>query len=194
LKPSILIPLILGASVLAGALVGSVDFHEALATSSIVVSTRSGISLEDAIAAFSNERIRDDLGVKSVLAFSQSGGSADNGQKQQVLRVNLPLGEVRGGDVAFQYFVDVKDDMNQQTAFHCGDIRLHVYLDAKKVFVSGWLGYDDRDVRIPLKTSKIIIQDIPAGLHNVSLIPEGRTGGCNSGFIQSWGGTAVIFQ
>jgi len=61
----------------------------------------------------------------------------------------------------------------------------------RRSLFSGWLGNDDRDVRIPLKTNKIIIHDIPAGLHNVGLIPEGRTGGCNSGFIQSWGGTAV---
>jgi hypothetical protein len=90
--------------------------------------------------------------------------------------------------------VDVKNDMNMQTAAHCGDVRLHIYLDSKEVFVSSWLGYDGRNPTIPLDTAMITLHDVPIGVHEIGFIPEARPGGCNPGFIQSWGGTAVLFK
>ena len=195
LLKSILVAALLALIILAGGAVGSIDFRTVVATSTFAVSSSPGISLSDAIAAFGSENIREDLELQSITVFNKSGGSMDSGQKQQVLRVDLPVKVPRDGDdVNFQYFVDRKNDLNGQTAFHCGDIRVHVYLDTKKVFVSGWMGYDDRNPQLPLKTSKITIHDVPDGLHYVGLIPEARTGGCNSGFIQSWGGTVVLFE
>lgn len=192
---SIFVATLLAFGVLAGGAVGSIPFYTVVATTAFVVSSGPGISLADATSAFGSENVRDDLRLQSITVFDKSGGRADDGQKQQVLRVDLPVRIARdGNDVAFQYFVDVRNDLNGQKAFHCGDTRIHVYLDTKKVFVSGWMGYDDRNPQLPLKTSKITIHDVPGGLHYVGLIPEARTGGCNSGFIQSWGGTAVFFE
>lgn len=192
---SIFVAACLAVGVLAGSAVGIIPFHTVVATTAFAVSSSPGISLADATAAFGSENTREDLELQSITVFNKSGGMADGGQKQQVLRVDFPVKVARDkDDVTFQYFIDVKNDLNGQKAFHCGDIRIHVYLDTKKVFVSGWMGYDDRNPQLPLKTSKITIHDVPDGLHYVGLIPEARTGGCNSGFIQSWGGTAVLFE
>jgi hypothetical protein len=191
----ILVAVFVAVAVLAGSMIGAMDFHSAFATTTYIVTTSSGISLNEAIDAFNNEDIKDRLGLDNIQIFSKSGGSSAGGQRQAVLRVDLPEKITSTGDsISFQYFVDTKNDMNGEMISHCGDVRLHEYLDARKVYVSKWLGYDGRTPDLPLKTEKITVHEVPTGWHDIGLIPEARSGGCNSGFIQSWGGTAVVFK
>jgi hypothetical protein len=192
--PAIKLIAIVGASFLAGILCWNLGLANVLSKDESVVTVNQGISLDDAISAFADEGIKNSLGIKSILVFSKSGGIQDDGQKQGVLRVDLPVVVSANGGVSFQYFVDVRNDLNKQTAIHCGDVRLHVFVDTEEVFVSSWLGYDDRVPEIPLDTGMITIHDFPSGLHKLGLIPEARSGGCNPGYIQSWGGTAILFE
>lgn len=91
------------------------------------------------------------------MVFSKSGGTAEGGQNQTALRVDLPIETLANGDdISLQYFVDVSHDFNKELAVHCGDLRLRVYLGEKKVFVSDWLGYEDRYPKLPLGTEKIL--------------------------------------
>ncbi len=185
----------IGAAILVGGIVTGIEFLSASATSSYDITTGRGISLENAIIAFSNEEMKNRLGLKNIMVFSKSGGSSEGGQMQQILRVDHPVKlEVTESDVSFQYFVNIREDLDGERTFHCGDIRLHVFLDYKKVHITKWLGYEDRSPHLPLKTDKITIHDVPAGWHDIGLIPEARPGGCNSGYIQSWGGTGVLFD
>lgn len=185
---------LISVAIIAGIAVGYFDFRGAFATTSYPVTTSRGISLDSAIAAFGNEASRDQLGLKDITVFDKSGGTSDGGQRQAVLTVDLPVRVATNEDeISFQYFVDTRSDMNGDNAFHCADIRLHVYVDTKKVYVSNWMGYDDRAPQLPLKTDKITIHNVPTGLKDIRLVPEGRLGGCNSGFLQSWGGTTVLF-
>jgi hypothetical protein len=180
---------------LAGVIVSTISIREPVGVSTDDVTIGSGITLRSAVDAFSDERIREEADLSSVNVFSKSGGRINAGQMQQVLKVDLPINVTNSGDdVSFQYFVEVKDDMNGLAAVHCGDIRLHVYLDSRNVYVTKWLGYDDRYPVLPLDTGRITIHDISAGLHDIGLVPEARAGGCNAGFIQSWGGTSVVFN
>jgi hypothetical protein len=184
-----------GISFIAGIIVWNFGLGSFFTSDEHLVSVEAGISLEEAITAFGDESAMNSLGIQNVFVFSKSGGKASGGQLQPVLRVDLPANVSLGGkDVSFQYFVDVRNDMNKQTAAHCGDVRLHVFLDSKEIFVSSWLGYDGRNPTIPLDTAMIVLHDVPAGVHEIGLIPEARPGGCNPGFIQSWGGTAVLFK
>ena len=185
----------LAVAFLAGVIVSTAYLRQPVVISTNEVTIGSGISLRSALDAFSNESIRDDADLSSVNVFSKSGGKINAGQMQQVLKVDLPINVTDGNDdVSFQYFVEVKDDMNGLAAVHCGDIRLHVYLDSRNVFVTKWLGYDGRYPVLPLDTGRITIHDVAVGLHNIGMVPEARSGGCNAGFIQSWGRTAVVFN
>jgi hypothetical protein len=191
---SITIGVLIGASFVGGIVLG-LEWSEVFGVQEPSITKSPGLVLDDVIVAFGDENTKNRLGVKDILAFVKSGGTAEGGQNQTILRVDLPVETRAEGDViSLQYFVEVRDDMNKELALHCGDIRLSVYLDQKKVFVTDWLGYEDRYPQLPLKTEKITIHDVPVGLHSITLIPEARAGGCNAGHIQSWGGTAVIFN
>lgn len=161
-----------------------------------MVTTSPGLPLEEVLEAFSQENIRNSKGIKNVEYFTKSGGSSFLGERQPNLRVDLPINVTKAKEeVSFQYFVDAKNDLTPTTASHCSDLRLHVYLDEKPVHMTPWMGYADREPAIPLQTEKITLHDIPVGLHDIGLVPEGRLGGCNTqGFVLSWGGTSVIYQ
>ena len=194
-KSSALVISMLAVAFLAGVIVSTACLRQPVVISTNEVTIGSGISLRSALDAFSGESSRDDADLSSVNVFSKSGGKINAGQMQQVLKVDLPINVTDGNDdVSFQYFVEVKDDMNGLAAVHCGDIRLHVYLDSRNVFVTKWLGYDGRYPVLPLDTGRITIHDVAVGLHNIGMVPEARSGGCNAGFIQSWGRTAVVFN
>jgi len=185
----------IGAATIIVAAFGSVDYLSASGARGHDVTISGGIALDDAIDAFGNENLKNQFGINDILVFSKSGGAAADGQMQHVLRVDLPFqSNSAHDDVGLQYFVNVRNDLDGANIFHCSDIRLHVFLDHRKVITTEWLGYDDRDPSLPKHTDIITIHDVRPGSHHISLLPESRTGGCNSGFLQSWGGTAILFD
>ena len=159
------------------------------------VSTSEGLTLPEVIAAFKNHETREEKGLQNVLVAEKSGGSPETEQFTPNLRVDVPVKvSFEQKQVSFQYFVDVRNDLTGSTTLHCTDIRIHVYLDRKEVFVTDWLGYEDRSPALPLQTDKITIEKVSPGIHEIGLIPEGRIGGCNTAFLLAWGGTIAVFQ
>ncbi|OLC26017.1 MAG: hypothetical protein AUH37_01525 [Candidatus Nitrososphaera sp. 13_1_40CM_48_12] len=160
------------------------------------ISVSQGLTLADVVAAIRDQDTREEKGLKNILVFSKSGGSLEIGNFQPNLRVDLPVNVNHDKkEVSFQYFVETKDDLTGSLIFHCTDVRLHVYVDKNEVFVTDWLGYQDRDPALSLQTEKITMSKISPGDHSIGLIPEGRLGGCNTqGYLLSWGGTAAIFK
>jgi hypothetical protein len=185
---------ILGIAVLGGALLGSVDLGTAYGAGGFVVTTSPGITQKQATEAFPNETTQKNLDLRNIFVFTKSGGSQSLGQKPQVLRVDMPVKATAGEDISFQYFVDVSNDVTAYPIAHCGDVRLHIYLDGVKIYTTGWMGYETRSPKLPLQTDKITIHDVSAGWKDIGFVPEGRSGGCNVGYVRSWGGTGVIFN
>ena len=185
---------VIGASVAIAAIVlVNIAIGSASATHSYWVVTSEGISLDEVIRAFNNETLRNELDISDITVFVKSGGIKSDGQNQDVLRVNLPV-KTPGADrdVSFQYFVDIQNDLTGSNSFHCGDIRFHVFLNGKESYTSEWMGFEDRHPSLPLNTQQITIHRVQGNLNEITLIPEGRLGGCNPGYLQSWGGTVVL--
>lgn len=160
------------------------------------ITKSSGLTSHEVKEAFFSPSVRDEMGAQNIMIFSKSGGNLEDGNKQRNLLVDMPVTITeKVGDISFQYFVDVRDDLTP-AMFHCSDIRLHVYLDDKYQYTTEWLGYDDRYPRpLPLQTEILTLNDVKGGKHDVSIKPEGRVGGCNvDGFLFSWGGTIAIFR
>ena len=188
---------------MAGTILGSMNLATAkeqsgtpaaMSAGAFDVTTSKGLTLTQVIKAFLDPAARDKLGTKNIMLFTKSGGFVEDGNKQRNLKVDLPVRVLeQGGDVSFQYFVEIKDDLTPKIA-HCSDVRLHVFLDGEKVLTTQWMGYDGRSPALPLQTNKITLHDVEKGGHDLVLVPEGRISGCNNeGFLFSWGGIAVIY-
>lgn len=67
---------------------------------------------------------------------------------------------------------------------HCSDIIAHVFVDGRE-WGSNVVepGHSDGGYEIPIE---------PAGLHKFGVQAEGIAGGCNTGVLDSWGGTLHI--
>lgn len=205
-KPFKISAILLGVTVVAGTILGITTILgdnlftglNAYATNVNVkhaVTTSPGLTLEEVIDAFLSPAVRDVKGTQNIMIFTKSGGFIEDGQKQRNLKFDLPVTvKERKDDVSFQYFVEVKNDMTPEIA-HCSDIRMHVYLDNKYQYTTGWMGYDGRSPSLPLQTDMITIEDVKKGNHDIGLKPEGRTSGCNTeGYVFSWGGTVVVYK
>lgn len=120
------------------------------------------------------------------LKISKSGGIPQGGQFQINLAAQFEL-EVESQTLFFEYFVPVSIEP------HCSDVKLHIFLDDIKLGETDWLGYKDRQDGLPLKTGVIAIENISPGKRMLKLIPEGRKGGCNEGYIAAWGGTIITY-
>jgi hypothetical protein len=164
------------------------------------VKITKGLDLETVNAALSDETLRDANNISDIAVFFKTGGLSDDGNLQPILMYDKPLtiSKVEGdnrNEIKFQYFVDVASDLTPES-FDCSDIRLHIILDhEKEIYVTRWLGYDGREPVLPIDTGIISIDSIQPGGHTISLIPEGRMGGCNaSDFLVSFGGTLVVYN
>src|SRR5437867_9205269 len=170
---------VLGAAVLVLRILFSVSTVNAVPASRISLS--QGLTLPDVIAAFGDQATREEKGLKNILLFTKSGGSLEIGNFQPNLRVDIPVNiDHHKKEVSFQYFVETKDDLTGSVIFHCSDVRLHVYIDRKEVYVTDWLGYQDRDPALNVQTEKITINKVSPSDHTIGLIPEGILGGCNT--------------
>lgn len=202
---SILLALALGSSMVtiidASALETNNDDVDVPSVHHYGVKITNGLDLETVNAALSDETLRDANNISDIAVFFKTGGLSDDGSLQPMLMYDKPLtiskaeGDNRG-EIKFQYFVDVTSDLTPES-FDCSDIRLHVMLDdhEKEIYVTRWLGYDGREQMLPMDTGIISIDSIPPGGHTISLVPEGRVGGCNaSDFLVSFGGTLVVYD
>ena len=160
------------------------------------ITTSQGLTLDEVIAAYGTQSLREEKGLKNILVFTKGGGSLEVGNLQPNLRIDSVVDVTpQNKEVSFQYFVDIRDDLTGSRIFHCSDVRLHVLLDGKEIHVTDWLGYEDGDTSLALKTDKITIGKVSPGEHHVGLIPEGRVTGCNvQGYVLSWAGTIAIFD
>ncbi len=111
-----------------------------------------GLTLSEVIAASGDESTRESKGLRNILVFLKSGGSVDIGNFNPNLRVDTPVEANSEEQISFQYFADVKNDITGSSSFHCSDVRLHIYIDDSKVYVTDWMGYDGRSPELPLQT------------------------------------------
>jgi len=165
---------------------------DAAALQAITVSISPGITQADANAAVVNQGIRDQDRIYNVIGLIDSGGSASQGERPSSLKLDLRVDTVNN-QTSFQYFSDVKNDWTPG-AYDCGDVRIHVYVGSTHIYQTGWLGYEGRNPPLPLQTSKITLSHLPSNVHYLTLQPEARIGGCNTGDLISWGGTLVVFK
>jgi hypothetical protein len=164
-------------------------------SSDAIVTHSAGLTLSNVTSAFGDPNTKESMGIHDILVFVKSGGSPEGGNLQPLLRTDLPPIQSATGNISFQYFVDVKNDLTGPNSFHCSDTRLHVFLDKKEVYLSDWLGYQDRTPALPLDTGKVTLADMSSYPHELSFLPESRNTGCNSsGYVLSWGGTIAVFQ
>jgi hypothetical protein len=69
---------------------------------------------------------------------------------------------------------------------HCSSLRMHFLVDGLPKATS--------DVVAPGRSSGYVeLGPVEAGEHQLSLQAEGVPGGCNAGFLTSWGGSAMVY-
>ena len=68
---------------------------------------------------------------------------------------------------------------------HCSNVRVHVLLDGTEVALSAFLA--------PGASSSVFnLGPVSPGTHTLGLQGEGTIGGCNTGNLANWGGTAAV--
>ncbi len=67
------------------------------------------------------------------------------------------------------------------SAGHCSDARFRISVDGGPERISAFLG--------PSQSTPAYTFDVSVGQHRVQVRAEGRTGGCNTGFVTQWAGT-----
>lgn len=73
-------------------------------------------------------------------------------------------------------------------AIHCSDIRLHILVDERDVHVTEFIG----PISGIMTTGTLDLGPVVSGKHSLTLSPEGRVGGCNTGWFYNWFGTLVV--
>jgi hypothetical protein len=71
---------------------------------------------------------------------------------------------------------------------HCSSVRVHYFLDGTRVYSSLFLGWVGGPVLGGLTTGFINLGPVAPGGHLVEVRAEGQVGGCNNGWLASWGG------
>ncbi len=83
----------------------------------------------------------------------------------------------------FKVQIHVSDDM-------CSSIKVHISLDAKAVYTTGYLGWKTPSEgfdSLPLSTGFIDLGPLNRGRHTLELMAEGQPGGCTpNGFLDQW--------
>jgi hypothetical protein len=69
----------------------------------------------------------------------------------------------------------------------CSDMRLHILLDGVEWETSNYFGMDSKT------TGVLDLGPVSSGKHTLKFQPEGRLGGCNTGYLESWGGPLVVY-
>ena len=76
---------------------------------------------------------------------------------------------------------------------HCSDVRVQFLLDGQPIHTTPWLGYEGRSPALPLHSDLLALSGLTRGPHTITVQPEGREGGCNTGRLYAWDGTLLIF-
>lgn len=76
---------------------------------------------------------------------------------------------------------------------HCSDVRVRFLLDGREIHTTTWLGYEGRTPALPLHSDLLALSGLASGPHTITVQPEGREGGCNTGRLYAWDGTLLIF-
>jgi len=74
------------------------------------------------------------------------------------------------------------------SSLHCSDIKLHLLVDNQEVYVTGFMG----PLSGVMTTGFLDLGPVSSGNHSLTLSPEGRIGGCNTGTLHRWLGTLVV--
>ncbi len=75
---------------------------------------------------------------------------------------------------------------------HCSAIKVTTYVDNVLIGTTPFLGWVGDPQSRPLTSSLFNNLNLSTGSHKISLKAEGTPGGCNNGFLSSWGGTLNI--
>jgi exosortase sorting signal-containing protein len=67
----------------------------------------------------------------------------------------------------------------------CSNLRIHFLVDGTEVAVTGFVGAS-------ASTAVFNLSPVSSGSHTLGLQAEGQVGGCNSGTLGSWAGTALV--
>ena len=108
------------------------------------------------------------------------------------MAVDIPVATNAQGEIIFQY--NAPRPSIPPGGSHCSDIRVHFKLDNVEFLLTAWLGYESRTPVLPLHSDVIVLQNVSAGNHILTLQPEGRPGGCNYGNLYAWDGTLLLFE
>lgn len=81
----------------------------------------------------------------------------------------------------------VKRIRYQAAEAHCSSARIHVYRNGKKVGATGWVAAGEVAV---IKDLSITLHRRAGGKpHRFTYRAQGRTEGCNTGYVGGWGGS-----
>lgn len=98
---------------------------------------------------------------------------------QQSAPIDFQIQTETSGVFKIQYMINPK---------HCSDIRLHIFLNEKEVFLTDFMG--------PLSgittSNNIDLGPVSAGNYTLKISPEGKVGGCNTGELRAWEGTLSV--
>jgi len=112
--------------------------------------------------------------------FRLSGGTPGTQRSPQLdYSVTIETSET----LQMQYFV---------RSTHSSSIRLHILVDGEEILVTDWLGWPGHPEFGFLDTGLLDLGPVSSGVHNLILSPEGRVGGSNIGWLESWGGSLKI--
>lgn len=118
--------------------------------------------------------------VELTQAFARSGGTPGTQRSPQL---DFHIQVETTGVLQLQYYV---------RSTHCSSIRLYILVDGSEVLVTEWLGWPGHTEYGPLDTGLLDLGPVTPGSHTLTLSPEGRVSGCNTGWLLEWGGTARI--
>lgn len=126
--------------------------------------------------------------------FEISGGKHEDGQISKNLTKRLTVVANEDGTAYIEYDVGVNmGPKKNKTA--CSDVKLHIYAGENEIYTSDWLGYPNRpDNELPLSTGIVKLDGLEPGKCELQIVPEGREGGCNDGFIGNWNGVVSVYE
>ena len=68
---------------------------------------------------------------------------------------------------------------------HCSDVRVHFLVDGAELAVTPFLAPG-------VTSATFTLSPVSAGTHTLGLQGEGQVGGCNTGSVANWGGSAQV--
>jgi len=140
----------------------------------------------------------------SALSFRNESRTAQDVPRQsdQIIEQSYPIdvqctsqGEIC--EPAFSVSIDTRSILQVKYIVpnHCSPLRLYIYVDGvlvKDTGLLGWPGATGEFSSLPLDTGFIDLGPVSSGRHTLALKAEGRSGGCNNGYLMAWEGTLIV--